>query len=216
MSWNCLGNSVGNWRSGLNTIFWLPVEYLSQALQTVLSTILSMDFVSPLLQKRIWRFGDTVTQLIQDGWICIYAQSCPTLCNSMDHSPPGSSVHGIFQARILEWGAIPLSRVSSRPRGWTHVFCIAGRFFTTAPLSQTQKSSAGFHSLWHGVVFCCGCPSHSFGVFSNAVENYSGYELHKRFPQLPCPQGTGHLEQRFFLSVVPGPAALASPGTCQM
>ena len=52
--------------------------------------------------------------------------------------------------------------------------------------------------------------------FPNTVENYSGYELHKRFPQLPCPQGTGHLEQRLFLSVVPGPVALASPGTSQM
>ena len=37
------------------------------------------------------------------------AQSCPTLCNPMDCSPPGSSVHGIFQARVLEWGAIALS-----------------------------------------------------------------------------------------------------------
>ena len=37
------------------------------------------------------------------------AQSCPTLCNPMDHSLPGSSVHGIFQARVLEWGAIAFS-----------------------------------------------------------------------------------------------------------
>ena len=38
-------------------------------------------------------------------------QSCPTLCNPIDGSPPGSSVHGIFQARVLEWGAIAFSRV---------------------------------------------------------------------------------------------------------
>ena len=44
------------------------------------------------------------------------AQSCPTLCNSMDCSLPGSSVHGIFQARILEWVAISFSRRSSRSR----------------------------------------------------------------------------------------------------
>ena len=37
-------------------------------------------------------------------------QSCPTLCNPMDYSPPGSSVHGIFQARILEWVAMPFSK----------------------------------------------------------------------------------------------------------
>ena len=43
------------------------------------------------------------------------AQLCPTLCYSMDYSPPGPSVHGIFQARILEWVAIPFSRGSSQP-----------------------------------------------------------------------------------------------------
>ena len=50
------------------------------------------------------------------------AQSCPALCNPMDCSPPGSSVHGIFQARILEWVTISYSRISSWPRGWTLVF----------------------------------------------------------------------------------------------
>ena len=48
----------------------------------------------------------------------------------MDCSPPGSSVHGISQARILEWVAIPFSRGSFHPRGQIWVFCIAGRFFT--------------------------------------------------------------------------------------
>ena len=43
-------------------------------------------------------------------------QLCPTLCNPMDYSPPGSSVHGIFQARVLEWVAISFSRGSFRPR----------------------------------------------------------------------------------------------------
>ena len=43
------------------------------------------------------------------------AQSCPTLSNPMDCSPPGSSVHGIFQARVLEWGAIPSSRDLPHP-----------------------------------------------------------------------------------------------------
>ena len=48
----------------------------------------------------------------------------------MDCNLPGSSVHGILQVRILEWVAISLSRGSSRPRNWTWVSCIAGRFFT--------------------------------------------------------------------------------------
>ena len=50
---------------------------------------------------------------------------CPTLCNPMDYNPPVSSVHGIFQARILEWVAISFSREASPPRDWTWVSCIA-------------------------------------------------------------------------------------------
>ena len=55
------------------------------------------------------------------------AQSCPTLCNTMDCSPLGSSVHGISQARILEWVAISFSRGSSRLRDQTCVSCVGRR-----------------------------------------------------------------------------------------
>ena len=58
------------------------------------------------------------------------AQSCLTLCDPMDGSLPGSAVHGIFQARILEWAAISFSRNSSQPRGRTRVSCIADRRIT--------------------------------------------------------------------------------------
>ena len=58
------------------------------------------------------------------------AQSCPTLCDPMNCSLPGSSVHGILQARILEWVAISFSRRPSWPRDWTQVSCIVGRCFT--------------------------------------------------------------------------------------
>jgi len=57
-------------------------------------------------------------------------QSSLTLCNPVDCSPPGSSVHGILQARILEWVAISFSRASSWPRVQTRVSHTAGRFFT--------------------------------------------------------------------------------------
>ena len=57
------------------------------------------------------------------------SQSCLTLCNPMDCSPPGSPVHGILQARLLEWVAIPFSRGSSWPRDQIQVSHIAGRFF---------------------------------------------------------------------------------------
>ena len=50
------------------------------------------------------------------------AQSCPTLCDPMDCSLPGSSIHGIFQARVLEWVAIFFSRGSSQPRDRTQVY----------------------------------------------------------------------------------------------
>ena len=50
---------------------------------------------------------------------CMHAQSCPTLCNPTDYSLPGSSVHGMSQARILEWVAISFSRESSWPRDGT-------------------------------------------------------------------------------------------------
>ena len=64
---------------------------------------------------------------------CLLPKSCPILWDPQDCSPPGSSVHGISQARILEWVAISFSRGSSRPRDTAHISCLAGRFFTTEP-----------------------------------------------------------------------------------
>ena len=61
--------------------------------------------------------------------LCLVAQSCPTLCNPMDCSLPGSSIHGILQARILEWVAMNSSRRSFQPKGQTQVSRIAGQFF---------------------------------------------------------------------------------------
>ena len=60
----------------------------------------------------------------------LVTQSCLTLCNSAVCSPPGSSVHGILQERLLEWVVMPFSRVSSQPMDQTQVSCIAGRLFT--------------------------------------------------------------------------------------
>ena len=63
-------------------------------------------------------------------WSRSVAQSCPTLCGPMNCSLPHSSVHGIFQARVLEWVAISFSRGSSWPRDWIQISCIVGRRFT--------------------------------------------------------------------------------------
>ena len=62
---------------------------------------------------------------------CLVAESRPTLLQHYGCSLPGSSPHGILQARILEWVAIPFSRGSSWSRDWIPVSCTAGRFFTT-------------------------------------------------------------------------------------
>ena len=55
---------------------------------------------------------------------CSVGKSCPTLCNPKDCSPPGSSVHGTFKARILEWVVISFSRGSSWPRNHTRISCL--------------------------------------------------------------------------------------------
>ena len=60
----------------------------------------------------------------------LVAQSCLTLCDPIDYSPPGSSVHGILQVRILEWFVISFSRESSQLRDRTLVSRISGKFFT--------------------------------------------------------------------------------------
>ena len=73
----------------------------------------------------------------------VHAQSCLALCDPMNCSPPGSSVHRILQARIVEWVATPFSRESSPPKDWTRVSCIssiAGRFFTAEPLRKPSHS----------------------------------------------------------------------------
>ena len=83
-------------------------------------------------QLRDWK---TKTKL-EDSLICFagkkseVTQSCPTVCDTMDCSLPGSSIHGILQARILEWVAMSFSRGSSWTRDQTQVSCNAGRHFT--------------------------------------------------------------------------------------
>ena len=64
------------------------------------------------------------------GGVCLVTQSCLTLCDPTDCGPPGSSVHGILQARTLEGAAIPFSRGSSRAGDRTLVSCLAARVFT--------------------------------------------------------------------------------------
>ena len=79
-----------------------------------------------------WTLLFLSSQLIT-GSCCLVAKLCLTLCNPMDCSLSGSSVHGTFQARILEWVAISFSRGSSKLRDPTRSPALAGGFFTTDP-----------------------------------------------------------------------------------
>ena len=83
--------------------------------------------------------------------LCIVTQTCPTLCDIMDCSPWGSSVHGILQARILEWVAMPSSKRSSWPRDQTH----------------SSHSAGGSLPLSHQ-----GSPSIVIGLSSNAISPF--------------------------------------------
>ena len=119
--------------------------------------------------------------------MCVRAkslQSCPTLCSPMDYSPPGSSVHGILQARILEWVAIPSSRGSSPPRDQTGVSCdscTAGGFFSAKPPGPRGESNA------HTRPRACRTPLADTGRESWDPESHEGTS---------GPQVHGHTEAR--------------------
>ena len=75
--------------------------------------------------------------------VCVYVkslQSCPTLCDLMEYRPPGSSVHGVLQARILEWAAFASSRGSSQPMDRTQVSCIAGDSLPSEPPRKPENT----------------------------------------------------------------------------
>ena len=93
------------------------------------------------IYERKKRFEEVLMKIFVRVSMCVCAQSCPTLCGLTDCRSPGSSVHGISQARILEWIAISFSRGSSQPRDQTCVSCvscIAGGFFTNSAIWEVQ------------------------------------------------------------------------------
>ena len=96
------------------------------------------DDTSPTLGLEVWQGGAVAIPCM-----CVQLlQSCLTLCNFVDCSPPSSSAHGILQARILEWVAMPFSRGSSPSRDRTWVSCIflfTGRFFTAEPCWKPEE-----------------------------------------------------------------------------
>ena len=93
-------------------------------------------FHSLALQIRTQIPINNTNQIVKSLFMCSVVQLCLTLCNSMGYSPSGSSVHRIFQARIVKGVAISSSRGSSGPRDWTCICCIAARFCMTEPLRK--------------------------------------------------------------------------------
>ena len=90
--------------------------------------------------KLNWSIHIVVSKIYLTEVSVLVAPSCPILCDPLDCSPPGSSVHGILQARILEWVAISFYRGSSRPRDSVWVSCIARRFFTAWATREAQTN----------------------------------------------------------------------------
>ena len=109
------------------------------------------------LQQLIRRSNKLPSPMKWFDWNDVFSQLCPfkrsesrsvvsDFCDPMDCSPPGSSVHGILLARILEWVAITFFRGSSRPRDGTWVSCIlTGRFFTVWAIKEAWHLKVGLH-----------------------------------------------------------------------
>ena len=162
--------------------WWIHSAHLFASVQLNVSQIFARSEVTPKIHdparngKRWFRCGSLWKLHIQfmemsfclENWIsvscacvCSVGKSYLTLWDPMDCSPPGSSVHGILQARILEWVAMPSSRGSSQLRDWTHIFCSAGRFFISEllwriqPSSSEQQKSPKIHFVTISTLICC-------------------------------------------------------------
>ena len=113
-----------------STLAWqIPWTEEPGGLQSMGSLGVGHDWVSNTLrQTQLYLLSQCFSKVSELQ--VLVTQLCLTVCDPMDYSPPGFSVHGILQARILEWVAIPFSRGSSLCRDQTQVSCIAGRCFT--------------------------------------------------------------------------------------
>ena len=118
---------------------WIGAEFLCECTQEVAFCILTWVFN---------HLGIPENFAFHCAWDGACMLSRVSLCNPMDCSPPGASVHGILQARVVEWVAISFSRGSSLPRDRTQVSSIAGGFFTTeSPGSLLCLGNSWSHSI---------------------------------------------------------------------
>ena len=130
-------------QEGDDKSLWNPFPWLSlipfcptgESSRTSRQHVLKLGFPEPERERERER----------ETWVC-QLLSHVGLC--MDCSPPGFSVRGILQTRMLEWVAILFSRTSSRSKDWTRISCIAGRFFTIWATREAQRVAAKWF-FWH-------------------------------------------------------------------
>ena len=130
------------------------------------SSLCPYDF---LLRKSIWGWSfiavvrkrltlyHSVTHSLSVLLHVLLAQSCPPLCDLVDCSLPGSSVHGILPVKMLSWVAISFSRGSSQPRDWTPVACIGSRFFAVWATREPSAWSQMANRVGFNVITCKIC-----------------------------------------------------------
>ena len=186
-----------------NCVFWwkrVLVLMPCSSIGFLLCALANMSFWSslrgtkgkPILRMSIYPCEDEIQALIERKKVkvkVLVIQSCPTLCDPMDCSPPDSSVHGILQARILEKVAILFSRGPSWPWDQTSVSCTAGRFITVwateeAPWNGKKPIIILPHPQYY---FCYLSPWERHAIMKLSVHRFS---FKKMETELQKPQRT--------------------------
>ena len=141
--------------------FLVPLPFLNPACTSGSSRV-------PYSWSLAWRIL-SITLLACESEV---TQLCTTLCDLMDCSLPGSSIHGIFQARVLEWVAISFSRGSSRPRDRSRVSLVAGQWFTALLSEPPGKVACELSAIvWH-FEHCLALPFFRVGMKTNLFQSY--------------------------------------------
>ena len=131
------------------------------------------------LRGRWWRLSYTDWEI----QLVVFTQLCPTLCDPMDCGPPGSSVHGILQPRILQWVAMPFSRGSSQPKDRTQVSHTAGGFFTTEPSGNPMNTGVDSYPFSRGSSW----PRNWTGVSCIASGFFTSWATREAHEAIKCP-----------------------------
>ena len=140
-SWDLVGGQSPFW-------LWPPSAWLL----TFLLKTTTIIILAPFRFHAVFQ-PQTLRHQSSSGWcVCLVTKLCPTLCDPMDCIP---TVHGISQARIVEWVAISFSRGSSQPRDGTHVSCIAGKSFIAEPLGKPQAGGMHNNITMKMILFNC-------------------------------------------------------------